>query len=67
MKTRYVMPCPEGCEKSARVVGCDTILKVGKPDGSCWRCDGHGFVAHDGNPDEPTVILADTAGGTQPL
>ena len=45
----YVMPCPEECEKSFPVHGCGRIINAPEPDGSCWRCDGVGFVEHDGN------------------
>ena len=44
------MPCPEECERSKRVEGCAKILRAPDADGSCWRCDGVGFVPHDGNP-----------------
>lgn len=49
--TRHVMPCPEGCERSYPVHGCERILRAPAPDGSCWRCGGVGFVDHDGSPD----------------
>lgn len=52
-----VMPCPEDCEKSKRVRGCAEIVKPPKPDGSCWRCGGVGFVPHDGSPDVTKTTL----------
>lgn len=45
------MPCPEECEFAYRVEGCAQIgPPAPEPDGSCWLCDGVGFVPHDGNP-----------------
>lgn len=55
MASELVMPCPEDCERAKRLKGCDTILRSPKADNSCWRCDGLGYVDHDGDPTTPTV------------
>ena len=55
-----VMPCPEECEKSDRLKGCEAVLIPPQADGSCWRCDGVGYVEHDGNPMIQKVHLEST-------
>lgn len=64
----FVMPCPEGCEKSARVYGCEriTITRPVEPDGSCYLCGGVGYVPHCGAPDIPVTFL-DFKEGAQPV
>ena len=51
-----VMPCPEECELSWRVHGCAEIIKAPKPDDSCWRCGGIGYILHDGDPLTPLTV-----------
>lgn len=53
----HIMTCPEECDASMRVHDCAEVLKAPTPNGSCWRCDGVGFVEHDGDPFTPRWTL----------